>query len=1056
MRAIVKTLLCLALVLSATGAFAQGVTTGALSGSVMTAADGSALPGAVVEAVHEPTGTRYTTVTQANGQFRILNVRVGGPYTVRATMDGFAPQEQADLFVSLGQTLDLEFQLQLATVEEVVTVVGTSDELINPSRTGAASNVSTEQIETLPTISRGLEDFARTNPFMVVASENEDPDAISVAGRSSRYNNIQIDGAVNNDLFGLADTGTPGGQADTAPISLDAIQELQLVVSSFDVRQGGFSGGSVNAVTRSGTNDFSGSVYYFNRDEGLVGDGPDRLGEFGQFEEEQYGFRLGGPIQRDKVFFFVNGEITDETTPSGWSIDGSGGQTFASDTQTFGDGAVDEATLFRNKLIDDYGFDPGTLSQDVRDTPSDKFFARLDVNVNDSNVLTFRHNFVDAENDINRPGSFSYEWPSEAYQFTNETNSSVIQLNSVLASDKFNELRVNFTTIQDTRGPRNGIDFPWIEIENAVLTDGQNLPIGDPGRRFDLEFEAGTEPFSTQNALDQDILEITDDFTFFRGDHTITIGTHNELFSFDNLFIQNSFGAYEFSTLDDFLLDRPSRRFNYTIVPPGQDLRQKFDVNQLGLYVSDEWRASGNLTLNFGLRVDAPFFPDNPTRNPFVEQTYGFRTDELPDGEEMIQPRFGFNWDVQGDGRSQLRGGAGIFAGRTPYVWISNQYARTGIEQIFIQCFGVPFNPDPNNQPAGCAGGSGGEFNLIDPNFQFPQVLRLNLAYDRQLPWWGLVGTVEVLFGDSQEEIDYRDLNLVQTGNLPFDGRPTFTRLDGSVSGAYLITNTSKGEATNIAVKIEKPYRNGFSGYVSYAYGDSKTVNDGTSSRAVSNFQFNEAVDPNNAGESTSDFEVEHRFNASVSYRFNQRTNYPTTVSAFYNLQAGRPFSWIYGFQAFPSINSDRYFSNDLFYVPNGPDDVVVVGGTFEQLDAFISSDDCLNSHRGQIAPRNCARAPWSHSFDLRIAQDIPIRNTNLQLTLDLLNLANLIDENDGVLRFANFNAISPVDFDGFDAQGRPIYDLDPIVTNPEGNDKFDTHNIRSRWRAKLGVRWTF
>jgi len=1051
MRAFTKTLLCLALVLTATAAFAQGVTTGAISGTVMAAEDGSALPGVAVEAVHEPTATRYTAITLANGQFRMLGVRVGGPYTVRAALDSFAPQEQTDLFVALGQTLSLEFELQLATVEEVVTVVAVSDQIINPSRTGAASNVSAEQLETLPTISRGLEDFARTHPFMTVGSENEDPESISVAGRSSRYNNIQIDGSVNNDLFGLADTGTPGGQADVAPISLDAIQELQLVISSFDVRQGGFSGGSVNAVTRSGTNQFAGSVYYFNRDQDLVGDGPNRLGEFGEFEEEQYGFRLGGPISRDKVFFFVSAEVTDETTPSGWSIDGVTGQAFANGE------AVEEATLFRNALIDRYQYDPGALSQDVRDTPSDKIFARVDFNLADSHQLTLRHNFVDAENDINRPGNFTYEFPSEAYKFTNETNSTVAQLNSVLGSDKFNELRVTYQTVADRRGPRNGINFPWIEIENAVLEAGENLPIGDPGRRFDLEFEAGTEPFSTRNSIDQDVLEITNDFTLVRGGHTITLGTHNELFSFDNLFIQNAFGAYEFSTLDDFLLDRPARRFNFTEVAPGQADRQTFDVNQIGLYASDEWRVNGDLTLNLGLRVDVPFFPDNPSRNPFTEATYGFRTDELPDGKELIQPRFGFNWDVEGNGTSQLRGGVGIFAGRTPYVWISNNYARTGIEQIFIQCFGVPFSADPNNQPADCAEtGSIGEFNLIDPNFEFPQILRYNVAYDRQLPWWGLVGSVEFLYGDSQKEIDYRDLNLVQTGNLALDGRPTFTRFDPSVTGAYLITNTSEGEATNIAVKIERPYRDGFSGYVSYAYGDSKVVNDGTSSRAVSNFQFNEAINPNDAGVSTSDFEVQHRFNASFSYRFNRRSKYPTTVAAFYNLQAGRPYSWIYGFQFFPSINNDRYFSNDLFYVPAGPDDVIVTGGTFADLDAFISSEPCLDSHRGEIAPRNCSRAPWNHSFDLRIAQDIPIKNSNLQVTLDLLNLANLFDEDSGVLRYAEFNAIAPVDIDVDDDTGKFIYDLENFITDPANNDRFETHNIISRWRAKLGVRWTF
>ena len=1057
MRSSFRTLLftavaaCVALA-SAPLALGQGVTTGAISG-VVTDQDRGRLPGVTIEAVHVPTGTRYTTVTENEGRYSIANVRAGGPYTVTATLEGFRPADKTDVFARLGEDTRTSFELELGAVEEVVTVVGTANELINPTRTGSTSSVTSDQIENLPTISRGLEDFAKTNPFITVSSENENPGAISVAGRSGRYNNIQIDGAVNNDLFGLASQGTPGGQADATPISLDAIQELQLVIAPFDVRQGGFTGGGINAITRSGTNSWEGSVFYYTRDDSWVGDGPDVLGEFGEFEEDDYGFRLGGPIARDRAFFFVNGEFVDRTRPSGWSIDGSGGQVFRNGQ------AVDEANRFRQILIDKYGFDPGGLGQQAIDTPSDKLFGRLDFNPADNHQVTLRHNYVDATNDVNFPGSFTFEFPSETYLIQNETNSTVAQLNSVLGATMFNELRLTFQTIEDRRA--GVVTFPWIEVENAVPGGG--------------EFEAGTEPFSTKNSLDQDIFELTNDFTWVLGDHTVTLGTHNEFFTFDNLFIQNAFGSYEFANLDT-LEAGIARRYQFTVVPEGQPESQKFDVDQIGLYAGDQWAARPNLTLIYGLRVDIPYFPDTPSRNELTEARYGFRTDEIPDGQEMWSPRLGFNWDILGDATQQLRGGLGLFSGRTPYVWISNNYARTGNEQIFITANNIPFFPDPTNQPTPIthpelfanAGLAIGEFNLIDPSFEFPQVWRYNLAYDMRLPWWDLIGTVEALHTQSEQEILYQNVNIRQVGTLPFDGRPFFTDVDPAVDGAFLITNTSEGEATHLAVKLEKPFSRGFWGYVAYVYSDSEVVNDGSSSRAVSNWQFNEAVDPNNPGTSRSDFEVSDRYTASLSYRFNRASDWPTTLTTYYNLQAGRPFTWLMNSEFVidcdgdgdldfgASINCDGFTGNDLFYVPSGPDDVVITNGTWEQLDSFISSHDCLDENRGGIAPRNCDEAPWSHTLDLHVDQRIPIRGTDLSLTFDIANLVNLIDEDSGVVRYIGFNAIAPVEYQGMTADGKPIYELFSQVRNPDANPLFSTHTVNSRWRAKLGVRWSF
>ncbi len=1030
----------LGLALCAGLAFGQGLTTGVLSG-VVTDADNAVLPGVSVEAVHTDTGTRYSGQTGGDGRFSLQNVRPGS-YIVTVTLEGFHPQEVTDPVVSLGEQTRLSFRLELETVTETVTVVGESNPLITASRTGASSNISTGQIENLPNIDRGFNDFARLNPFMVPQAENEDPDAISVAGRSSRYNNIQIDGAVNNDLFGLADSGTPGGQTETAPISMDAIAEMKLVVADFDVRNGGFTGGSINAITRSGTNAYKGSVFYYTLDESLVGDGKEELGKPGIFDEEQYGFRIGGPIKKDKIFFFANGEIGTRNTATGWSLDGSSGQCFGNCDPY----VQEQAARFKEILQTRYGFDPGSLSEESRPTDSDRWFLRFDFNAGSQHQITARWNYVDAANLINRPGSSTYEWPSEGYNITSKTNSLVGAVNSTFGSNKFNEARITFQTVEDRRPAVSY--FPWVEVEDL-----------NPDLNYYEEFEAGGEPFSTANSLDQDILEITDNFTWLMGNHTLTFGTHNEFFSFDNLFVEHLWGGYEFETMADF--ERGiAQDFRWAFVNPGQAASQKFDVNQWGFYGGDQWAVKSNLTLTYGLRVDVPFFPDKPSYNPLTEELYGLSTSNMPDGEQLWQPRFGFNWDIANNGQQQLRGGLGVFAGRTPYVWMSNNYARTGIEQTIIDAGGeFIFNPDPLGQPPEGVAGSvaSEEFNLIDPNFKFPQLMRFNLAYDRQLPWWDLVGSAELIYSDSIEEIDYENVNIVQTGEtLPFDGRPIWGRVSSDVYGAFFITNTDRGDSTNFALKLEKPYRGSVWGFVSWAYGESNVINDGTSSRAVSNWQYTEAFNPNDPGLSRSDYSVTHRFNASLAYRFNDSSRWPTTVSAFYNLQSGRPYSYIYGSQNYRSINQDNFYYNDLIYVPAGPDDVVLENGTWEQLDAFISSEECLNSRRGAVANRNDCDAPWYHTLDLHIAQDIPIKNTHIQVTFDILNFMNLLDSESGSLSYVEFNTADPINYEGVTDDGRPIYSLDRVITDPDNNNKYSYHSLQSRWRMKWGIRWTF
>ncbi len=1017
---------------------AQGVTTGSLSGVVVDPNE-EPIPGVTVVATLTATGNRYATVTDAAGRFRIANVKVGGPYVVVASLAGFRTQTLSDVYVRLGETTHIPMRLQLEAATGEIEVVGESSPLISPTKMGVASSVSQGSLEALPTLNRSVYDMARTNPvFQTVSSGPNEPNVLTVSGRNPRYNNISIDGAVNNDVFGLAGSGTPGGQTGTNPIQLDAVQEVQLVTSSFDVRQGGFTGGSVNIITKSGSNKFHGGVFGYTSDDSMVGSGPDYFGEFGTYEDTEYGFTLGGPIAKDKLFFFANYGHNTYDGPTGYSLDGTGGECWQNCDYTA------EAAELRQFMIDTYDYDPGGLSQQTLGRPSDKIFLRFDWNLNQSNNFLLRYNYVDGATLINRPADWAYEWDSEAYDMESETNSFVGQWNAVFGESMFNELRVTYQTISDRRGPP-GRDFPWIEIENPFGTGG--------------EWEFGSEKYSTNNALDTDIIEITDDFTFFAGDHEIVIGTHNEFYSFKNLFIQNGFGSYEFSGIDDFYAGIARRYLhNYTRDPDNP--ADSFDTAQVSLYAGDTWRAKSNFTLIYGLRVDVPLFPDSPEYNPQAEAIFGVDTSNIPDGNMLWSPRIGFNWDIGGDGTQQLRGGGGLFSGRTPYVWVSNNYGRTGTRQGSVYATGaIPFNPDPYDQPRDIGGAASEEINAIDPDFNFPQTWRANIAYDYRLPWWQIVATAEVIYAKSTNEIDYKNLNIQQTGEFtPFDGRPIYEVVDSDYSGAYYLTNTDKGDALNFILKAELPYgRLPFWGIASYTYGESNVVNDATSSRAISNWQYNEAPDPNNAGLSTSDFEIEHRVMINLNYEFNRQSRWSTTVSAFYNHQSGRPYmSILGGGWPYTSINGDGNTYNDPIYVPSGPDDVVITNGTWDQLEAFFERTG-LGSYGGKITPRNVYRAPWLTQTDLAIRQNIPIPgNSSLQISLDIFNFWNLIDSDSGIKWYVPFGTLNSIEYQGTSDDGLPIYELESIVTDPENNSLYEYDNVRSRWRLRLGLRWSF
>jgi hypothetical protein len=1017
-------------------AHAQGVTTGSISGLVEDET-GAVVPGASVVAVHGPTGTQSTTVTGSDGRFALLNLRAGGPYQVTVSLTSFKEQRESNVQVPLGGTAHLSFKLQLETVTETVEVVAPASSIINPTNTGPVSNVSEETIRNLPTLGRGLDDFTRTNPYFVnTAIGGTNSNAVSVAGRNNRYNNIQIDGAVNNDLFGLAANGAPGGQADTQPISIDAIQELQLVVAPYDVRQGGFSGGGVNAVTKSGANDFFGTAYWFTRSEGLVGDGPTGR-PFGTFSDNTYGASVGGPIKKDKAFFFVNADLQRKDTPNGWAVGGSSGQDF---------GHQAEATLFESIMRDEYGYDPGSSSSEfVRNTTNNKVFGRLDFNLSANHRLTVRHNYVDGVNDlygtVNSSSQFNY--PDHPYQFNSTTNSTVAQLNSNFGT-AVNELRLTYQRIRELRG--HPTDFPQVQVD---LPDGTRLV-------------AGTEQFSTANALDQDIFELTDDYTFTKGNHSITVGTHNEFFKFRNLFIRDNFGTYRFSSLANFAAGF-AQQYDYSFSVTGDPQQPaRFKVNQLGFYAGDVWRAKPGLTLTYGIRLDKPFFPDKPTANPASVAAFGYATDVAPN-PTMFSPRAGFNWDVKGDGKRQLRGGVGIFSGRTPYVWLSNQYGNSGIE---FQRIGAGFSPnnripfvtDPFNQPTTVTGATAGTFtneiDLVDPDYKYPEVLRGNLGYDHDLGIWGLVGTVEFFGSSTIKDIDYRNLNRIPGPTTLFDGRPIFVRKVPSLSDAVFLTNTNEGSQWSVSGKLERPFRNGLYASASYIYGSARSVNDGTSSQALSNWRFVYVPgDINAAPLADSNFDLGSRINVALSYELKLLTHLHPVVSLFYNGQSGLPYSVLFN----TDVNNDGTVGNDLLFVPANVSDVVVRGGTPQQLEDFIAGDEGLSANRGKVVPRNASRVPWTNQLDFRLALQIPFSGgkRRVELTMDLLNLLNLFNSDWGKFQFTPNQNIAPIRYAGIDsASGKPIYDI-ATLTSPTFT-KFTLDDLRSRWQAQFGARFRF
>jgi hypothetical protein len=1085
-----KILFLLLAVFSVIAANAQ-VTTSGINGQI-TDAKSEPLPGANVIAVHVPSGTTYSGVSDIKGWFRIPNMTAGGPYKITITFVGYESKEFNDIYLSLGQTFKIDTKLSEGAValNEVV-VTGKHYNPIDGNRTGAETMVGLQSIQSIPSVGRSLTDFTRLTPQASVNSLG----GISVAGINNRYNSLSIDGAVNNDVYGLSNQGTNGGQTGGTPISIDAIEQFQVALAPYDVRQNGFAGASINAVTKRGTNNVHGSAYWITRNQDMAGKTPGKMNvsnrtKLPDFSSNIYGMTVGGPIIKDKLFYFVSAEMQRDETPKPFDISTYQGTSTSADLDAF-------ATYLKTK----YNYDPGIYANQKAKLNSDKLLARVDWNISNVHKLTLRHSYV---NNVSYTPSASSKtainFSNNGIKFPSVTNSSAAELNSNWTGYS-NKLILGYTSVRDNRNPM-GTDFPSLTIYD-----------GSKGTIY-----AGSEPYSTANQLNQDVVTLTDNFNLYLGKHTLTLGADVEYAKSYNLFVRQTYGAYTYNSLSDFMNNKPVAKYDHSyslvdnIAGDGSAAAAKFKSMQYALYAQDEYQVSNNFKLTYGLRADMQVFPDNPktiaqfdtTLNKITAAGYdlkGAQSGKMPKAQILLSPRVGFNWDVMDDNEWQVRGGLGIFTSRLPLVWPGGVYTNCGLivgtvsqKNPILSSTGaaMTFNPDPNNQyqATDIKGYSlkvpSGEVNLFSKDFKYPQVFRANLAVDKKLPY-GIVATVEGMYTKTINDVLYKNVNLANDA-FQLTGSPDnrlhygYKRIENTYSAIYLAENTTKGYSYNFTFQLQKPFENGLTAMAAYTLGHSKAMNDNTSSQNSSQWRYMESVNGrNNLDLSYSDFDLGSRVVAFLSYKIEYLNHAATTISLFYNGQSGSRFSWVYGNKGNVSgttnyIINDDNSSNELIFVPKDASQINLIPYTlngvtvtadqqWKDLEDFINSDKYLKSRKGKYAERNGDRLPFVNTLDLKLTQDFFVNvngvKHNLQLGLDIFNFGNLLNKNWGTRYYLSNDNYSILTYEGLVADAnnggqktKPSF----TFIKPSGDFKSisDSGISSSRWQAQFTVRYSF
>jgi outer membrane receptor protein involved in Fe transport len=1086
----------LASLVAPTRGFAQGVTTGAVTGTVTDDA-GQRVEGAQVQLRNARTGLNIGTITRTNGLYTIQGVEPDENYTLTVRRIGFAPMSR-NVAITLGQARREDFRLNReAAVLSTVTVTATTDAVINASKTGTSTTISDSLLHRLPTLNRNFSDFVQLVPQVSTTTGY-----LSGGGVNLRQNAIQIDGAQSGDIFGLGTTGQPGSQANAKSIPLDAVKEYQVLLSPFDVRQGNFGGLLINAVTKSGTNEFTGSVYGYTRNQNLSRTQP----YLSDYSQQQYGATVGGPILRDKLFFFISGEAQKLQTPATGSYVGASDQYVS---QTYIDSV--------NKILtNNYNFsNAGGGEQIQKQNPNRNLFARVDANLPFNTRLVLRHNYAGADNTTFSRSLATASTPlftltSNLYQFSSKTNSSVGELLTNFANGTYNEFLLNYSTTKDFRTVP--VQYPQLTIRGIPRSDPNAPPTST------ASFVLGTESSSQGNTLDQRTFELTDNVTVPVGAHSITLGTKNLFYQSINLFGQNSLGNWTFNNLGALASGSAA---SYVISAPAptdpNNGLATIRANTYALYAQDDWTVTPTLTVNFGIRWDKPDFRTLPPENDSVYSQYKRHTSSVPT-QAQYSPRLGFNWDVTGDQRNQLRGGIGSFTGAVPFVYLSNAFGNSGLSGFSsLTCSGTTttnqapiYSPaTASNPPLVCdkvvagvrtvGGGialtgpsSASAVNTIDPDFKYPKYLKSSLGFDHRFAN-DLVGTIEGLYTRSQNNAFYQNLALAgPTGQVDAHGRVLYGTLTatggtpntiGQRTQVLDLTNSSGDYTWSTTAELQKSFSQNFEGSVAYTYQQARDVVSVTSSTAGSNYRYQRDVsgDINDRSVTRSKYDQPHRIVAIGTYRFPSLTD----VSVIYTGNSGAPYDYVYGAGSGAGsgdANADGQSQNDLMYVPknvNDPTEILFqgyngVGGTpasaaaqAAAFDKFINSVDCLRNARGTILQRNACRNPWVNEIDVSVAQSLGSiagqRLQNLQVRLDIINFGNLLNHNWGAQAFSDQgntcgqicsatvalvqqgNAVGATP-----AQTVGIYTFDPTYA------AYSSANASSNYRMQLSMRYSF
>ena len=1047
------------------------------------------LAGATITAIHQSTGTRYATTSRKDGHYNLVNLRVGGPYTITTSFVGFSESKQDDVFLALGSAFKADFKLSASStiLNEVVVSATKSDKVFSNSRTGSQETINRSQIERLPTINRSFQDFTKLTP-----SAN----GLNFGGVNAAYNNFTVDGANFNNSFGLS--STLGGQTNSQPISIDAIEQIQVNISPYDVKQGNFTGASINSVTRSGTNKFKGSVYNIVRNNSLAGYKVNAI-EVAKpvFDYKQYGVTIGGPIIKNKLFFFVSYEQEKINAPAtdfraalpGQVPGGTVSQALASD--------LDALKTF---LIDKFQYDPGQYDKYNNRTESKKATVRIDWNVNAKNTFTIKYNYLQSLRDISasNSGALGTRQPSQTgmpfngngYTVNNNFDIFIAELNTRFSNKVSNKIQVGYSAFRDFRASLGGKIFPLVDILNAAQNNTYT--------------SFGYEPFTYNNKLNTDIYQFSDFFNVYSGSHEVTVGTQLYYKKYLNGFAPNFAGLYRFNSLQSFYdaVNNPSvpqaslYRLQYSSTADGSFPFAKIGAYELGFFAQDKWKVTPTFTVTYGLRADIPVFENKFASNDSLKSlTFrdGIKIDvgQKPKTQVLLSPRAGFNWDVTGDKVTQIRGGIGLFAGPPPFVWISNQASNNGVQFGSFSRGPVavagqtlqPFSSDINAYRGGTEGKISSNYNIAvtDKNFKYPQNLKASLAVDRKLPHnWAV--TVEANYSHDVNAVYFQNINLPATGvalvgadnrvrysaSQIYSGAGGATLSNPNISDVILMRNASRGYAYFFTLQVQKSYKN-FNASVAYTYSQAKTINDG-GSIAQSNWRDRPTIGNANASDiSYANFYQPHRVIAYATYRKEYAKYLATSIGLTFEAAPNGNTSYVYTGDL---TNNGSGGNNSLVYIPKNKGEIVLVKSSttdprstdqmWSQLDNYINQDIYLSKHRGQYAERNAALAPYFKRLNLNVTQEFFIvakdkTKHTLKVTFDLFNVGNLLNKQWGVGK--TFNSNSFLRFTGINSDGKPAFTF-PYFDNtnqiPLVNSYRDDIGINSRWQGQIGLRYLF